>query len=167
MVVLVAEDIRALGILSHDTERVVVGGKSAGYSLAGYDLRIAEDVTLWPGDFKLASTIERFSMPLDVIGIVHDKSSWVREGLHVHNTVIEPGWYGFLTLELKNQHNPVYGYLEHARIPNGGVLTLKAGMPVAQVLFHRTSRPTVGYTGKYQGQATGPQPSRDEETRRD
>ena len=39
-------------------------------------------------------------MPRDMVGVVHDKSTWARRGLSVFNTVIEPGWRGKLTLEL-------------------------------------------------------------------
>ena len=34
------------------------------------------------------------------MGIVHDKSTWARRGLVVQNTVIEPGWHGYLTIEV-------------------------------------------------------------------
>ena len=50
-------------------------GVSHGLSEAGYDLRIRQDVTLTPENrFTLASTVERFQMPPDLIGIVHDLS---------------------------------------------------------------------------------------------
>ena len=84
-------------------------GVSYGVSSAGYDVRIAQDVLLWPGRFVLASTIEKFCMPDDLIGIVHDKSTWARRGVAVQNTVIEPGWNG----KYQNQANrPVNAILE-------------------------------------------------------
>jgi dCTP deaminase len=146
-------------------------GVSYGLSEAGYDVRIKQDVTFIPGEmlnvqgrlvsglgsvqvhdpnghteimegnFALASAIEEFEMPLHLVGIVHDKSTWARHGLSVFNTVIEPGWTGFLTLEL------VY----HGRTK----LHIPAGAGIAQVLFHRVSHP-VGYTGKYQKQEDRP-----------
>jgi dCTP deaminase len=93
------------------------------------------------GNFALASAIEEFIMPEYLVGIVHDKSTWARQGLSVFNTVIEPGWRGFLTLELAFKGN------EPVHIP--------AGSGIAQVLFHMTSVPAA-YTGKYQDQQDYP-----------
>ena len=66
-----------------------------------YDVRITCcDALIEPGQFLLAATVERFQMPNDLMGIVHDKSTWARRGLVVQNTVIEPGWHGYLTIEV-------------------------------------------------------------------
>lgn len=133
-------------------------GVSFGMSEAGYDLRIKQDVSFkcgvpgsmfvsvndslfTVGRFTLASAIEEFQMPNDLVGIVHDKSTWARRGLSVFNTVIEPGWKGFLTLEL------VYHGSEDLIIP--------AGSGIAQVVFHKTSD-NVSYSGKYQNQEDKP-----------
>lgn len=117
-------------------------GVSHGLGEAGYDIRIKQDVLLTPfSRFRLASTIEQFDMPTDLVAIVHDKSSWARRGLSVFNTVIEPGWRGFLTLEL------VY----HRWLP----LRIPAGAGIAQVIFHRIAEPAA-YVGKYQNQADRP-----------
>ena len=117
-------------------------GVSYGMSEAGYDIRIKQAVTLHPlRRFALASSVEKFAMRSDVVGIVHDKSTWARRGLSVFNTVIEPGWHGFLTLEL------VY----HGWLP----IRIPAGAGIAQVIFHQTleARP---YTGRYQDQPDRP-----------
>lgn len=117
-------------------------GVSYGLAEAGYDIRIKQSVTLHPFKrFSLASSIEHFNMPNDHVAIVHDKSTWARRGLSVFNTVIEPGWRGYLTLEL------VY----HRWWP----LHIPAGAGIAQVLFHRVSEPA-SYNGKYQNQADRP-----------
>ena len=117
-------------------------GVSHGLSEAGYDIRIAQDVTLHPlRRFALASTVERFQMSTGLVGIVHDKSTWARRGLSVFNTVIEPGWSGYLTLEL------VYHGWRPIRIP--------AGAGIAQVIFHETSE-RARYGGKYQNQPNRP-----------
>ena len=42
---------------------------------------------LRPGGFTLASTLEEFDMPADLLGIVHDKWTWARRGLAPQNTV--------------------------------------------------------------------------------
>lgn len=117
-------------------------GLSHGMSEAGYDIRIKQSVTLHPfRRFALASTIERFQMPVDLVAIVHDKSSWARRGLSVFNTVVEPGWNGWLTLEL------VYHGWKPLHIPRG------AG--IAQVIFHQIANPAQ-YAGKYQDQPNEP-----------
>lgn len=152
-----------------DRKIITPGKPSHGLVEAGYDIRIKEDIWFWPagysheisrsyvippsysfgfedqrivGNFCLGSTIEEFQMPMDLVGIVHDKSTWARHGLSVFNTVIEPGWKGFLTLEL------VYHGQADLYIP--------AGSGIAQVIFHRLEVPAV-YAGKYQNQEAGPQ----------
>ena len=134
-------------------------GMSYGLSACGYDIRIAEDVSLpylgeasYSSPFSLASAIEEFDVNSQIVGFVKDKSSWARQGLSVFNTVIEPGWRGFLTLELIN---------------NGPKrLNIKAGTPIAQVVFQFLDAPTIlPYTGKYQDQQAGPQGYRKESTR--
>lgn len=137
------------------------GGTSFGLGEAGYDIRIKQEIWFYTEDgqkyvdvgdgethcvttdgrFCLASAMDEFQMPDDLVGIVHDKSTWARRGLSVFNTVIEPGWHGFLTLEL------VYHGEDELVIP--------AGSGIAQVIFHRTSQPA-HYNGKYQGQANEP-----------
>lgn len=133
-------------------------GVSYGLSEAGYDIRIKQEVIFQPenasnpagvwvggsyssGSFTIASAIEEFDMPADMVGIVHDKSTWARRGLSVFNTVIEPSWRGFLTLEL------VYHGREKLVIP--------AGAGIAQVIFHSTLEPAF-YGGKYQNQPDMP-----------
>lgn len=129
--------------------RTVAFGKTYGLSGAGYDIRIAETILMWPKSFKLASAIEKFDMPDDVVAIVHDKSSWARKGLTVQNTVIEPGWRGYLTLELTNH--------------TWRFIHLCAGMPIAQIIFHRLEQVTsLPYSGKYQDQSAGAQKAIDE-----
>lgn len=121
-------------------------GVSYGLSEAGYDIRIKQAVTLHPlRRFRLASTVERFQMPHDCVAIVHDKSTWARRGLSVFNTVIEPGWTGWLTLELV-----YHGW---------GVLRIPAGAGIAQVLFHQIEE-LASYAGKYQNQGDRPVPAR-------
>jgi len=139
--------------------KVCHNGVSHGLSEAGYDIRIKEDVHFFKdcdgnklvirsnpstknnSHFIIASAIEEFQMPTDLIGVVHDKSSWARKGLSVFNTVIEPGWCGYLTLEL------VYHGDSDLFIP--------AGLGIAQVVFYKTSD-HCAYNGKYQNQESKP-----------
>ena len=142
-------------------------GVSHGLVEVGYDIRIKQDVQfthrkvrmiqgigfqmcsiigdeIKVGNFCLASAMEEFDMPDNLVGIVHDKSTWARRGLSVLNTVIEPGWKGFLTLEL------VYHGQEGLIIP--------AGSGIAQVIFHELVT-AASYSGKYQNQADRPVPA--------
>lgn len=134
-------------------------GVSYGLSEAGYDIRIKQDIWLnfkdgspivavdnmpaVDGRFTLASTIEEFQMPPNLVGVVHDKSTWARLGVSVFNTVIEPGWKGFLTLEL------VY----HGNAP----LHIPAGSGIAQVIFSEIAEVADYGEGKYQNAGNFPQ----------
>ena len=57
-------------------ERTRYNGMTYGVGPAGYDVRIDQTVRIPPGGFNLASTLEEFDMPDNVMGIVHDKSTW-------------------------------------------------------------------------------------------
>lgn len=162
--------VRLSPIVGMVHRKMVAEGTSYGLSEAGYDIRIKQQIrfssirgkpivlvtevdhqhetvgttTQKGGRFTLASAIEEFDMPTNLVGVVHDKSTWARRGLSVFNTVIEPGWKGFLTLEL------VY----HGDTP----LVIPAGAGIAQVLFHELKLERA-YRGKYQYQADMPVPS--------
>lgn len=148
--------IRERGIFTPFSERSKQRGMSYGLSHAGYDVRItlkgmvafaAGVVQLEPGGFMLASTLEHFDIPPDLLGIVHDKSTWARMGLAAQNTVIEPGWKGHLTLELTNHSDKV--------------IAIHEGDPIAQIVFHQLAAvPERAYEGKYQNQGEGPQAAR-------
>ena len=144
--ILSGQSIRARGIFTPFSERTREFGLTHGVGPAGYDVRIDQDIFMWPGRFSLASTMEHFDMPTDLLGIVHDKSTWARMGIACQNTVIEPGWKGYLTLELTN-HGPE-------------PVELKKGMPIAQIIFHVLDQhSSVAYDGKYQNQKRGAQPA--------
>ena len=155
--------IKAMPIKGMFGSKQTHGGVTHGLSEAGYDIRIKQEVrfsrnvwdrsqfvsevkndgivTVKESRFALASAIEEFDMPDNLVGIVHDKSSWARRGLSVFNTVIESGWCGWLTLEL------VYHGDEELIIP--------AGSGIAQVVFHSTTD-TATYAGRYQNQPDRP-----------
>lgn len=140
-----------------ESKKIQRHGVSFGLGEAGYDIRIKQKIEFsYHGErrivmiddaaqdderFALASAMEEFHMPFNLVGIVHDKSTWARKGLSVFNTVIEPGWRGFLTLEL------VYH--------GSGELIIPAGAGIAQVIFHQTTDQTF-YNGKYQNQEDKP-----------
>jgi dCTP deaminase len=130
-------------------ERRVFNGMSYGLSHAGYDLRIKDELVLWPTEFALATTIEELEFPNDILGMLKDKSSWARRGLSVFNTIFEPGWRGYPTIELANHGDQR--------------LVIEAGAPIAQMIFHQVDQPTEKpYAGKYQDQPQEPVPAKDE-----
>jgi dCTP deaminase len=57
-----------------------------------------------PGGFILGSTVEKVTMPQDIVGCVEGKSSLARLGLFIHITAgfIDPGFHGNITLEIYN-----------------------------------------------------------------
>lgn len=143
--ILSPQTIRKLKIMSPCHEKSQRHGLSYGLSCAGYDLTIKSDTetVLLQGDYILAVANEHFTMPNNVVGIVHDKSTWARRGLTVQNTVVEPSWRGYLTLELCNHSNEIIHILPDS--------------PIAQVVFHYLDEPTEQpYTGKYQDQPAIP-----------
>lgn len=133
-------------IIDPHTPRGTFGGLSYGEGVAGYDIRLARRVVLPPGRTVLGVSLERFNVPCDVLGRVCDKSTWIREGVRVGNSVIEPGWRGHLTLEL------VWHPLAISAADFSGGMVICAGMPIAQVIFEQIAASTCGYAGKYQDQ---------------
>jgi dCTP deaminase len=149
------------------TEAQNNNGCSNGMSLVGYDITIDQDITFYNfgilkfhvlsyrepywgkvirdsvglGSFAFASSTEHFTMPAGYCGVVYDKSSWARRGLSLFNTIIEPGWKGYLTLELKANKL--------------GITRIKKGTGIAQVLLMAIEDPKQ-YTGKYQNQENRP-----------
>jgi dCTP deaminase len=112
-----------------------------------------EAFILHPGEFVLGSTLERITLPDDLVARLEGKSSLGRLGLLIHSTAgfIDPGWDGHVTLELSNVAN----------LP----ITIYYGMKIGQLSFVQLTEPAEHPYGselvgsKYQGQA-GPTPSR-------
>lgn len=102
----------------------------------------SKPIELPPYSFALTHSVERFRMPEDVIGVAVGKSSYARAGLVVNITPLEPGWEGYLTIEVIN--------------PTPYPIRVYPGEGISQILFFRTlKRPKTTYgdrSGKYQGQ---------------
>lgn len=58
--------------------------------------------TIPPNSFALARSIEYFKIPANVITICLGKSTYARCGILVNVTPFEPGWEGYVTLEISN-----------------------------------------------------------------
>lgn len=124
-------------------EKVRHNGMSHGLTECGYDIRIKQGVWLFPGRrFVLASSVEEFDMPNYLMGRVLNKSTWARRGVDASMTTnIEPGWKGWLTIELCYRRMwPIY---------------IPAGTGIAQVIFETLSD-NASYVGKYQHQPNSP-----------
>ena len=112
-----------------------------------------EPFILHPGEFVLGQTLERVTLPEDLVARLEGKSSLGRLGLLIHSTAgfIDAGFEGNITLELSNVAN----------LP----ITIYRGMPIGQISFMRMDSPVEHPYGsretasKYQGQAE-PTPSR-------
>jgi dCTP deaminase len=108
---------------------------------------------LHPGEFVLGSTLERVTLPDDLVARLEGKSSLGRLGLLIHSTAgfVDSGWSGNLTLELSNV----------ATLP----IAIYPAMRIGQISFLRMTsaaeRPygSEATRSKYQGQR-GPTPSR-------
>ena len=104
---------------------------SYGLSSFGYDARVSNDFKIFtdvdsaivdpknfknnsfvsrkghecvipPNSFALASTVEYFKIPKDILVICLGKSTYARCGIIVNVTPLEPGWEGHVTLEFSN-----------------------------------------------------------------
>ena len=106
-----------------------------------------EPFILHPGEFVLGQTLERVTLPDDLVARLEGKSSLGRLGLLIHSTAgfVDAGFSGNLTLELSNVAN----------LP----ITIYHSMPIGQISFMRMDGPVEHPYGsdqtgaKYQGQA--------------
>lgn len=112
----------------------------------------ARSLTLKPGEFVLGSTMERITLPDDIVVRVEGISSLGRLGVTVHITAgyVDPGFDGYVTLEIKNEAP--------------WAITLHEGMRIGQFAFYEMSSPAdepYGVTGRYTNQhQRGPVESR-------
>ena len=109
-----------------------------------------EAFILHPGEFVLGSTLERITLPDDLVARLEGKSSLGRLGLLIHSTAgfIDPGWDGHVTLELSNVAN----------LP----ITIYYGMKIGQLSFVQLSEPAEHPygTGEPRLQVPGPDRAR-------
>lgn len=128
-------------------------GVSRGTTHAGYDLTCEFDeegvkhkLVIPPKCFSSQiATIERLNLPDYLLANIMDKSSWIRQGLFLGNTAVEPNWRGHLTIEVFNASDKP--------------ITLYRGMGICQIVFHKLDTPTehpYPEDGKYQNQKRGP-----------
>ena len=101
-----------------------------------------DECVIPPNSFALASTVEYFRIPRNVLTICLGKSTYARCGIIVNVTPLEPEWEGHVTLEFSNT----------TTLP----AKIYANEGVAQMLFFESDEVCeVSYKdrgGKYQGQ---------------
>ena len=114
-----------------EENQVRKGGISYGVSSYGYDARVSNHFKIFtnvdsavvdpkkfseasfvdrktdicvipPNSFVLASTVEYFRIPRDIMVICLGKSTYARCGILVNVTPLEPEWEGHVTLEFSN-----------------------------------------------------------------
>ena len=100
---------------------------------------------LLPGQFVLATTVERISLPNHLTAFVEGKSSLGRLGLFIQNAGwVDPGFSGEITLELFNASR--------------FAIEIHAGNRIAQLVIAKAGKAAIHpYSGKYLNQrgATG------------
>ena len=120
------------GMIEPFVDGQVRGGVvSYGLSSYGYDIRIADEFKIFtnvnsaiidpknfdprsfvdvkadvciipPNSFVLCRTIEYFRIPRNVLCVCVGKSTYARCGLIANVTPFEPGWEGYVTIEISN-----------------------------------------------------------------
>jgi dCTP deaminase len=96
----------------------------------------APSVVIPPGLFILAETLERITLPDNIVASIEGKSSIARLGVELHQTGgwIDAGFSGSITLEMCNvNQRPVRIY---------------AGMPIGQLVFYTTEKAEKPYNLK-------------------
>lgn len=108
-------------------------------------LEDGERFLVHPGEFVLATTLERVEIPADLLARLEGRSSIGRLGIVIHSTAgyVDPGFKGKITLEISN-----LGRIAVALYP---------GMRICQIAFEEMSSPVGSGYGerhgaKYQGQ---------------
>ena len=152
-------------------DQVRAGVISYGVSSYGYDVRVGDEFKVFtnvfntivdpknfdpksfvdikadvcvipPNSFALASTIEYFRIPRDVLTVCLGKSTYARCGIIVNVTPFEPEWEGHVTIEISNT----------TPLP----AKIYANEGIAQVLFFQSDEPCAksykDKKGKYQAQ---------------
>jgi dCTP deaminase len=100
-------------------------------------LKKGESFMMQPGDFVLAVTLEKVTIPPDLMGRLEGRSSLGRLGIVVHSTasIFDPGWDGNPVLELGNLGRMA--------------VALKVGMRICAMTFEELSSPSeTPYTNK-------------------
>ncbi len=95
------------------------------------------EAELEPGETVFVKTIELLRIPNDILGVIGEKNSRMRQGLVVAGPHYQPG-------------HETYGYLRVQNISDS-VITIKHGTKIAQIFFEQlTQEPERPYSGTFQ-----------------
>ena len=83
-----------------DVDSAIVDPKN--FKKNSFVSRKGSECVIPPNSFALASTIEYFKIPKDILVICLGKSTYARCGIIVNVTPLEPCWEGHVTLEFSN-----------------------------------------------------------------
>ncbi len=103
-----------------------------------YAMDEGADFLLKADEKVLVTTLERVKLPSDLMGFVQLRSSFARTGLLLPPTIIDAGFDGNITIEVRGTSFPVRLY---------------TGQRFAHIVFSKLTTPLEKpYSGKYQGQ---------------
>jgi dCTP deaminase len=146
------KDIRPIGVRLHLGEGILIPVPGQTVDLGEVsDIRYdeqkisSEGYRLKSGDFILGTTLERFQVPTDIVGMLDGRSTYARLGLSIHCTS---------QMADGNFHEPGSTVLE---IKNNGLfeIILRVGIPIAMLSFFELSEPvTQTDSFKYKGQVS-------------
>ncbi len=110
-------------------KRRIVDLRDTGFREA-FEMKRAPEITLRPGELCLGRTVERITLPGNVMGKLEGRSRYARMGVIIHTTsaLVQPGSDNHQVLEIVNL----------APFP----VRLHAGMRISQVVFERLETPT-------------------------
>lgn len=94
-------------------------------------------ITLKAGEYILVETLEKVHMPANLMARILSRSTLFRSGCVLATAVVDPGYYGILTMGLKNLSDLEF--------------RIEKGARVGQITFEEVSGETELYNGKYQG----------------
>ena len=118
----------------------IYGGRN--YSRNYENKNDGERMLIRPYEFMLGSTIEKITLPDNLVGQISGRSSYARMGLFIHTCAgyVDPGFSGEVTFELFNCSDyPII---------------IDIGEPIAQITFIEceTANPSYSEIGNYNGQ---------------
>ncbi len=131
----------------HDPSDQIIDPYKSDSVLQGLVHVVNDSIVIHPKQFVLGATLEKMTLPDDIVGQLTGKSSLARLGVMVHVTA------GFIDAGFSNP--PAQVTLEIYNVGNRPV-RLHAGMPIGQMVFTRTAKCELPYnkkpSAKYNGQ---------------
>src|SRR5690606_32738389 len=98
----------------------------------------------------LIQTLEKVTLPNDIVGIVYPRSGTNRKGITVDMTgIVDPGYSGHLMIPESNL--------------SGRTVRFLPGERIAQIVFQRVEKPTEGRLSKYHEGDMAAKPDKEEE----